>query len=35
MIVETLITEAMRLAEQMGAELSNGRAGQAPVVEVR
>ncbi len=34
LIVETLIEEAMRLAEQMGTDLSEGRAGQSPVVEV-
>ncbi len=35
MIVETLINEAMQLAERLGTELSDGRTGQSPVVEVR
>jgi len=34
-IVETLITEAIRLAEEMGAELPEELRGMSPTVEVR
>jgi len=33
-IVETLIFEALRLAEEMGADLPEELRGQAPTVEV-